>query len=54
MGIAAPALAQDKAAVDHGIKVYAAQQCSVCALLMGYLCRPYTANMGWVRILYRW
>ena len=24
------------------------------ALLMGYLYRPYTANTGWVRLLYRW
>ena len=24
------------------------------ALLLGYLYRPYTANTGWVRLLYRW
>jgi MtrB/PioB family decaheme-associated outer membrane protein len=24
------------------------------ALLMGYLYRPYTANTGWIRLLYRW
>jgi hypothetical protein len=24
------------------------------ALLMGYLYRPYTANTGWLRLLYRW
>jgi len=24
------------------------------ALLMGFLSRPYTANIGWVRLLYRW
>jgi MtrB/PioB family decaheme-associated outer membrane protein len=24
------------------------------ALLMGYMYRPYTANTGWVRLLYRW
>jgi hypothetical protein len=23
-------------------------------LLMGYLYRPYTANTGWLRMLYRW
>lgn len=23
-------------------------------LLMGYLYRPYTANTGWLRLIYRW